>query len=384
MLKVPESSRKSSSKFSQLLGRVNERLKVASLRVRVEVVGESLYLRAMVPLPPIGSEWRQRRIPLRLKAVAAHLLAAENAAKALAGELAAFGAGFGGGFDWAKWGMVDAKSPIEKTIGDWVEELIRDRERTGLQPCSIRAYRRAFNRLPLNQPLSVELLKEELQKPALLEHPRTQLLCCQKFGQLAEFAGVPVDLRSYRGSYSPESLTERTIPDRDRVIEAWNSVKNPGWRWVLGLLIVFGVRNHEVFYLDISDMVSGGHSVFVSESKTGPHTAWAMNPEDVDLFELRAAPCLPRVTFDTHEKAGRRVTKYLNREFLGGFSPYDLRHLWAIQTGVGPNRLPLAVAAQAQGHSQKTHEATYQRWISPEVQRLAYLAAHGYPASASH
>jgi integrase len=71
------------------------------------------------------------------------------------------------------------------------------------------------------------------------------------------------------------------------------------------------------------------------------------------------------------------VSKYLSRERLGGFTPYDLRHLWAIETGIGPNALPLPLAAKAQGHSQRVHETTYQRWTSPEIQRGAYESAHG-------
>jgi len=366
-----ERTQKSASKFRQLLGSVNDRLKSAALRVRVEAVGQSLYLRAMVPLPD-GSEWVQKRIAIGLKATAPMLPTAEGQAKALAGQLEDYRRGCWARFEWERWGL--APAPVQDaTIGGLVEQLIATKP--GLQPSSVKAYRRAFNRLPQSQPLSERILIESLA--SLTANPRTQLLCYQKYRQLAAFAGLDCDLAAYRGSYSPSSLTARSIPDSDQVISAWRSIQHPGWRWVLGALIVFGLRNHEVFYLDLTDLMSGGHSVFVQEGKTGAHTAWGQSPEDIELFELRSAPCLPRVRFSSHDQAGARVTKFLNRKRLGGFTPYDLRHLWAIETATGKKALELPLAAQAQGHSQRVHSETYQRWTSVDAQRRAYLAAHG-------
>jgi integrase len=366
-----ERTRKNSDKFRQLLGNVNDRLKSAALRVRVEAVGQSLYLRAMVP-DPSGEAWTQRRIAIGLKATAPMLPTAEGQAKALAGQLEDYRRGFWARFEWERWGLAPA-SVQATTIGGLVEQLLKSKK--ALAPSSVRAYRRAFGRLPSDQPLTEQILVDSLA--SLSETPRTQLLCYQKYRQLAEFAGLSVNLADYRGNYSPALLTARSIPDDDQVMMAWRSIEHPGWRWVLGMLICFGLRNHEVFYLDLDDLAAGGHSVFVTEGKTGPHTAWARSPEDVDLFGLRSAPCLPRVSFASHDQAGGKVTKYLNRKRLGGWTPYDLRHLWAISTAVGPNALDPVLAAAAQGHSQRVHEGTYQRWVSPESQRRAYLAAHG-------
>lgn len=376
MSRERERTRKNATKNSphlvHALDSLNSRLRSARLRVRVEIRREGLHLRAVIP----GSdgEWKQQRIPLALKATGGGLIAAEVKAKDLASDLAAAAAGMRA-FPLEKWGLLLSTPENSEAVGFWVDQLLKQPHVKRLARSSIQSYRRALGRLDRDSPLSGDLLLSTLKE--LHDRPRTQLLCYQKFGQLARLAGLSVDLSGHRGSYNPSSLTERSIPDRDRVLEVWQSITHPGWRWVLGVIVVFGLRNHEVFYLDLTDMMAGGFSVFVTEGKTGPHTAWAISPEDIDRFELRSAPVMPRVTFASHDQAGARVTKYLSRKRLGGFTPYDLRHLWAIETGVGPNALPLALAARSQGHSQRVHESTYQKWTAPEIQRGAYESAHG-------
>jgi integrase len=315
----------------------------------------------------------QMRIPLRLKFSGANLISAEQKAKELSSDIEA-AAYCQRVFPLAKWGLA-SEPEAGQSVGFWVDQLIKRAEDDGLAPSSIRAYRRALGRLPRAEALTGELLLSALA--GVTDRPRTQLLCYQKFGQLAKLAGLHVDLSRYRGSYSPALLAERPIPTREQIVSAWRSIQHPGWRWVLGVLIVFGVRNHEALQLDLDDLMAGGHSVFVRRGKTGPHTAWALSPEDIDIFELRVCPCSPRVSFASNDQAGSRVGKYLSRRRLGGWTPYDLRHAWAIETAMGPKALPLALAAQSQGHSQRIHESTYQRWTSPEVQRGAYESAHG-------
>jgi integrase len=371
-----ERSQKSSSKNRQTLGnalnKANNRLRAAKLRVTIQILRDSIFLRAVVP--GVDGIWRQRRLPARLKANGSGLIAAEVKAKDLAGDLASAAAGMGS-FPLTKWGLSEAGDC--ETVGFWIDRLIAQAIAEDLAPSSIKDYRRALGRLDRSAALSNELLLAAMADPWLVEHPRTQLLCCQKFGQLARLAGLSVDLTRHRGGYSPALVSERLIPDRDQVLEAWHSIDVPGWRWVLGILIVFGVRNHEALQLDIDDLVVGGHSVWIRRGKTGPRTAWASSPADVDLFQLRDRPCSPMTSFGSNDVAGHRVTKYLTKKRLGGWTPYALRHAWAIQSGLGPNALPSLLAAQSQGHSQRIHEGTYQRWTSPEIQRGAYESAHG-------
>jgi len=87
-------------------------------------------------------------------------------------------------------------------------------------------------------------------------------------------------------------------------------------------------------------------------------------PEWVEEFELRSIR-LPDLTTDLRKTTLQRIGQAVNRQFRRygiPFSPYDLRHAWAVRTiHFG---LPDAIAAQMMGHSLAIHTRTYQRWIA--------------------
>lgn len=110
-------------------------------------------------------------------------------------------------------------------------------------------------------------------------------------------------------------------------------------------------------------------------TKTGSHEVWPFVPDWIDLFCLRQA-LLPPVNTDltrtTLQRIGQQVTRQFKRYDLP-FSPYDLRHAWAVRTiHYG---LPDAIAAQMMGHSISIHTRTYQRWISHRDRQQAVDAA---------
>ncbi|NJR70243.1 MAG: hypothetical protein HC771_17585 [Synechococcales cyanobacterium CRU_2_2] len=356
---------KCTSKNRQDLGKAvllaNKRLKSARLRVAVQVLGDSLYLRATLPHPQALGAPTQQRIALNLKATRANVDRAEDQAKVLAGQLVA------GVFDWGHW-REDLSAAIAVT--DWIAKF-EQRMKPTVSPTTWDDYRKAFSKLPKTQPLTGPLLERILSDQALT--PRTQLLCYQKFRQLAKFAGVECDLSHLRGNYGPKLLDARSLPSDADILQAWEGIPDPGWQWAMGMLAAFGLRNHEIFYLDLESLLSGGYSVWVREGKTGPRTAWACPPDWLDLLHLRR-PVMPPVVAVTHQGYGRRVSKYLCRARLG-FSAYDLRHAWAIRAELAG--MPGMLAAAAQGHSQRVHEQTYQRWLQPGTQQRAYLAAMG-------
>ena len=61
------------------------------------------------------------------------------------------------------------------------------------------------------------------------------------------------------------------------------------------------------------------------------------------------------------------------RRYEVGFSPYDLRHAWAVRTiHLG---LPDTVAARMMGHSVAIHTRTYHHWITHRDQQQAVNTA---------
>jgi integrase len=63
------------------------------------------------------------------------------------------------------------------------------------------------------------------------------------------------------------------------------------------------------------------------------------------------------------------------RRYEVPFSPYDLRHAWAVRTIL--MGLPDTVSARMMGHSVAIHNRTYHRWITRRDQQQAVRAALG-------
>jgi len=147
-------------------------------------------------------------------------------------------------------------------------------------------------------------------------------------------------------------------------------------------MATYGLRNHEIFFSDLSALASGGDRVIrvLPTSKTGEHQVWPFQPEWVEHFGLEQLgslqPPLPPVATDlrrtTLQQVGRRVAEQFRRYELP-ITPYDLRHAWAVRTiHIG---LPDTVAARMMGHSVAIHTRTYHHWITRRDQQQAVDAA---------
>jgi hypothetical protein len=96
---------------------------------------------------------------------------------------------------------------------------------------------------------------------------RSRKRACDYCHKLAEFAELPgrEAIKKYKGAYSAKSVDPRVLPS-DNATATWHStISNPGWRWVAGMLAVYGLRNHEVFRLDLKDFPV----IRVLDGKTG-------------------------------------------------------------------------------------------------------------------
>jgi integrase len=192
---------------------------------------------------------------------------------------------------------------------------------------------------------------------------------CIALAALAKFAGVDLDVKPLIGSYGAKQLTPRDLPD-DLAIARWFPLfKDPAWRWAYGAIATFGLRPHEIFHLDTTDLEQGGYTLSVlDDTKKGARRVWACYPEWVDCFELRA-PKIPAVTGRNNGELGERCGQYFRRQGLP-FRAYDLRHCWAVRTlEFG---LDVSLAAQQMGHSVKVHTDTYHRWISDRHHQRAF------------
>jgi integrase len=155
-------------------------------------------------------------------------------------------------------------------------------------------------------------------------------------------------------------------------------IPNPKWKLVYGLMATYGLRNHEVFFCDLSCLKKGGDKILrvFPNTKTGEHQVWPFHPEWIEKFQLNdishKEDFLPAIKTDltktTLQNVGRRVSEQFRRYQLP-LTPYNLRHAWAIRTiHIG---LPDTVSARMMGHSVSIHTQTYHHWITRRDQQQA-------------
>ncbi len=226
--------------------------------------------------------------------------------------------------------------------------------------------------------LDAELLEQVLESYPLASRSRQQ--CGIALAALARHLGLelPADWSERSGGYGLHVARFRGLPSDGRILELVELIPNPAWRLAYGLMATYGLRNHEVFFCDVSALAPGGDRVLrvLPTSKTGEHQVWPFQPDWVERFGLeelgRGRQTLPAVGTDlrrtTLQQVGRRVAEQFRRYGLP-ITPYDLRHAWAVRTiHIG---LPDTVAARMMGHSVAIHTRTYHHWITRRDQQQA-------------
>lgn len=341
----------------------NGRLKQAKCRIRIQQIGNRLYLRGTLPPRPDEPEGpaRQQRLSLGAAATPAGLKQAESEARLISAQLDC------GAFDWGPYIPI---APPEMAT-DWAQkfevEYFARRARTEKTERTWRTdYAVVLRRLP-DKPLTPELLRQMVLETE--PDTKTRRRTCMVLQALARLAGVDVDLRPYRGGYSASEVDPRDLPTDEQIIERWQGIPAREWRWVYGMLATYGLRPSEIFSLDLARY--GGEILHVSDGKTGARDVWPLYPEWVELFRLTER-CVPAAA---GKDLGQRVTQYFRRRGLG--KPYDLRHCWARRSILF--RLDVRLAAAQMGHSVEVHQKSYCRWIKPETHRRAWELAASHP-----
>jgi integrase len=229
-------------------------------------------------------------------------------------------------------------------------------------------YAAVFHSLPKDQPLTPNLI-ERLIKATEPDTKKRQRYC-MAMKAIAKFADLDYDPSSLAGNYSPASVAHRDLPDDETITRCFHQIDHPGWRWIYGMMATYGLRNHEAFKIDFDQLRTGDPILSVlDDTKTNAREIWACYPEWVEQFDLVNVQ-VPPIKLDRPNQAiGGAVTKaFANYELP--FTPYDLRHCWAIRTLLFG--MDYGMAALQMGHSVAVHKATYHRWITREHLRGAY------------
>lgn len=224
-------------------------------------------------------------------------------------------------------------------------------------------YHSVFSKLPPRKAVTEELLRETILNTVANSRQRRRFtLSCSV---LADFLGIEHSLRRLVGSYSCTKVNPKNIPDDETIARVFFTIPNLSWRFVYGLMAVYGLRNCEAFLSDFS----GFPVVRVGKSKQGDERlVYPLYPEWFELFDL-ANGSLPKVNGRCNQDAGSRVTHAFHRYNIP-FTPYSLRHAWArrsLEFG-----MDLTIASEMMGHSVRVHSEIYHAWLSQDVYQTAY------------
>lgn len=354
------------SDIEQRLNEANGRLKSNCFGVRIERIGNKLYLRAVLPPKPFSNNVKphQQKISIA-NANNDGVKIAEREAKKLSIRLDAKT------FDWGDYILTE--SDTRKTIGEWIARFEKDyfdkRERNFKTETTWRVeYKTVFKTLPFSIFLDGEILKQAIlsTKP----DTRTRQRFCMVCGLLAKFAGVTFDPSPYKGNYSPKSRTPRDLPTDKLIIDWYEKIGDPRWRWVYGMIATYGLRNHEVFFLDLNNLRDGNKIISILDGKTGGRKVWPFHPEWFDQLGLSNIK-IPDIDLDRNNSAiGGTVSQRFRRNDKLPFKVYDLRHCWAVRSlDYG---IDISLAAKQMGHSLKVHSELYHSWISDQYHQRAF------------
>lgn len=349
--------------LQQRITLANGRLKAAQIRASIRDLNGRLYIQATFPPKPGSTreDAHQQRIALGLPTNPRGIALAESEAKKIGIALERKE------FDWEPYQR--KKKP--ESVEDWVARLeAHYMAHGGTQTTWQGDYAQAFKKLPQTAPLTLEaLLKVIGTIPA---NTKSRQRACMAYARLARFADINADrIVALRGDYSPDAVDPRTLPQDAQISAIRQTLQHEGWRWIFGMIAVYGLRPHETFHVELDDFPTVRVQ---ANTKTGDRFVWPLYPEWATEWGLaqRLLPNLKGLESMTNAQLGTKISVYFYKRKLG-IRPYDLRHCYArrcLEFGFSPE-----FGAKMMGHSPETHCRVYRRWIDEGIYWTIYSKA---------
>ena len=381
------------------LDKVNQRLKAAKTKVTIRESNGSLQLRATLPIKPgdkdiRGTGRKQYNLSLNIPANLDGLKTAEEEAQEL-GKLIARKT-----FVWnEKYLGNEAIKKDCKTIGELLKkfetEYFKTHKRTTKSEHTFSYYfsrtKRCTNHYDLATPENLINAIEQIDKEwAKYNAARAISAFCQTFNikiDLSKYSKmpehnsrkIPTDTEISTGFLKFDNyLDKRGKQVNQNVKDSWQL-----WRWIYGMLAVYGLRPRELFINPNVDWWLNQDNTNMTwkvdrDCKTGEREALPLYKQWIADFDLRN-PKYSQMLVDAVNKKDKnnyaqitgltqRVSWWFRKIGLD-FKPYDLRHAWAIRAHI--LGVPIKAAADNLGHSVQVHTQTYQRWFSLDMRKLA-------------
>ena len=371
----------------QEINNVNDKFATQGSKLRIEKRGEKLNIRGSLPSKEDKKNFKVQRISLGIKADISGLEEAKKKLQLINLQLEL------NQFDWINWISISNKKGIkydsefsnklnlfeEFFFKESKSEYLNSTRKTTWRSSYKPYLKRILNIYNDNENLDLEKIFHKTLE-SYKEGSRSRKQCATSLSVLAKFLEIklPDDWKLNAKGYGLNKASFRYLPSDEVIEELWEKIPNESWKFVFALMATYGLRNHEVFFCDLSSLTNFGDKIIrvLPTTKTGEHQVWPFHPEWVEKFELSKLgehpDLLPNINRDlkttTLQNIGKKITDQFNRYSLQ-IKPYDLRHAWAVRTIFYD--LPDTVAARMMGHSVSLHTQTYHHWITKRDQQKA-------------
>ncbi|MBO8231580.1 integrase [Prochlorococcus marinus str. MU1402] len=371
----------------QEINNVNDKFATQGSKLRIEKRGEKLNIRGSLPSKEDKNNFKIQRISLGVTADISGLEEAKKKLQLINLQLEL------NQFDWINW-LSNPNTKETKNDFEFLSRLnqfeefffkenksdFRNSTRKTTWKSSYKPYIKRIQNIYNNY--ENEALEKIFQKTleSYKEGSRSRKQCATSLSILAKFLDIklPEDWKLNSRGYGLNKAGFRDLPTDELIEKLWETIPNKSWKFVFGLMATYGLRNHEVFFCDLSSLTNLGDKIIrvLPTTKTGEHQVWPFHPEWVEKFELSKLgenpELLPNINRDlkitTLQNIGKKITDQFKRYSLQ-IKPYDLRHAWAVRTIFYD--LPDTVAARMMGHSVSLHTQTYHHWITKRDQQQA-------------
>jgi integrase len=382
-------------KFENELQAVKSRLKAAKVKVGLIVVKDTIQLQASLPIKPgdrdiRGTGYKQYKISMGIPANLDGLKTAEEEACEL-GKLIARHT-----FEWTDkyLGKVARKTLEIKAVGEVLEdfetEYFKTHKITEKSKHTFSYYKDYLRRLV---GLETLLIQDAIDKRlAELTNDSAKYSAIKTLKVLK--STLKLENLSFEGVKNRQPKSQaREIPSDEEIIRCFQYFEKYAisrkktlrkdykdtwkmWQWVYGMLATYGLRPREIFVKpDIDWWFSTENKDNTwkvhPETKTGYREVLPLHPEWVQLFNLKDVECLQLLNHQVSNKDSftdiniirMNCSSWFRRVSIP-FTPYDLRHAWAIRAHI--MGIPIKAAADNLGHSVEIHTEIYQQWFSLE------------------
>jgi len=322
-------------------------------RARIIVRGNKLYIRATLPHKRNTKvNWQQdisTKLSNNTEGIKIALLRAQKIESDLNLDK----------FQWSDWidCLPENQISVEDALQAFEQWYWETRKRTTAREKDYKnLYQRFFDYLPQREALTGELLRSTLV--AFEPDSYYRMRAYGAFGSLARWGKIelPQDWRFLKGKYQPKR--DRVIPDDSQIESIRESITNPAWRWIFGMLAAYGLRPHELFSLDLSKFPV----VRVMEAtKTGARLIYPIHKRWAEEWKLEDR-VFPEIITEgkTNKELGTKISQGFRDRKLG-IVPYALRDAYAIRGAkLGVDSLMMS---KWMGHSVDVHAKHYLSYI---------------------